>query len=214
MKKLAENPIIIIIGLMASCISIFAFFTDINSIVDFFTPNEAVLSAGNPTLETETPTMIPPTLEWNNILKVRKPTLNEIRAENPVSIWVENGITVKDMPAPGTTQYLGVAIYDHDYLLPVYWCAKSADLLQQNMDNIETVFTVNGEIVPEKYVFSYNYDTTNGWKCSYHAVIFGGWEFNTQYSLQAQRTLKTDLSDGQSSYVAGEYIFALIVSVK
>lgn len=219
MKKLSENPAVVILGIIASCISVFAFFTDINSIKDFFTPNEVVLSAGEATQKSGNGIPVqPPTAVlsqgWSGILKVRMPTLNEIRADDPISLWVENHVTVSDMHTPGIDQYSGEAIHDHEYLFPVYWCANTADLLQQNMDNIETVFTVNGETVPEKYIFNYNYDTSNGWKCSYHAVVFSGWNLNTHYDLQAKRTLKIDLSDGESSYKAGEYIFALSVSVK
>ena len=211
MKKLQENPIIILMGILASCRGVFAFFTDINSIFDFMTPNEAVLSASQPT-PLPTATLNPSA--WSGLLHARKPTLNEIRAEVPPSLWVTNGIDVRDMPAPGTDPYNGTVNATQEYLLPVYWCASSAALLQQTMDNIQTAFTVNGETVPEKYIFSYNYDTTNGWKCSYHAVVFGGWSKSAQYTLQAHRTLLTEQNDGQTTYPAGEYIFSLLVTVK
>ncbi len=219
MKKLSENPAIIILGIIASCISVFAFLTDINSIQDFFTPNEVVLSAGQPTQKSSDSIPVQPATAvipqgWSGVLKVRMPTLNEIRADDPISIWVKNNVTVSDMRTPGVDQYSGEVIYDQEYLFPVYWCANTAELLQQNMDNIDTVFFVNGEAVPEKYVFNYNYDTSNGWKCSYHAVVFSGWNANTEYDLKAKRTIKIDLSDGQSSYEAGEYIFAILISVK
>ncbi len=219
MKRLAETPVIVLLGIIASCISVFAFFTDINSIYDFFTPNETVLSAkyqtpvSNVALAPQLPTgtMSP---DWSGVLEARKPTLNEIRAEVPVSIWIENNIEVRDMRAPGTDQYPGTAAVGREYLLPVYWCASSADQLQQNMDNIETIFMVNGEVVPEKYIFNYNYDANDEWKCSYHAVVFSGWDRSQQYTLQARRILKVDLSDGQSSYQAGTYVFGLVISVK
>ncbi|MFN8433853.1 MAG: hypothetical protein U0V18_07525 [Anaerolineales bacterium] len=210
MKKFQNSTIAFLISFLASCIGIFAFFTDINSIFDFFTPNEAA-RAIYPTA-TLPPTQ--PVGSWNNALSARKPTLNEIRADNPPSIWITNGVEVRDMTAPGTDQYAGSVNASQEYLFPVYWCASSADLLQQNMDNINTTFTVNDETVPEKYIFSYNYDTNNGWKCSYHAVVFSDWDVAKQYTLQVHRMLLAELSDGQSNYPAGEYIFSLTLTVK
>jgi hypothetical protein len=164
----------------------------------------------------DTPTSTPESQvnNWNNILVVRIPTLNEIRAETPISLWDSNNLNVRDMTSPGVDSYSGEAQYGQEYLFPVYWCATSSDLLASNMDNITTVFTVNGETVPEKYVFRYNYDTNTGWKCNYHAIVLGGWSVNAQYTLEITRTLLIDLSDGQTSYSSGEYVYRLKVKVR
>lgn len=159
------------------------------------------------------PRITPSTNEWSGILNARKPSLNEIRADNPVSIWIAENIEIRDMFAPGTDQYQGTVRQGKEYLIPIYWCTSSQELLQQNMDNMETTFTVNGEVVPEKFVFNYEYDE-NGWNCNYHAVVFGGWETGQQYTLQIKRDFKTDLSDGQNTYRAGNYIVELIASTK
>jgi len=111
---------------------------------------------------------------WSGILSVRIPTLNEIRAEIPVSIWDSNNLNVRDIRSPGLDSYSGEARYGKEYLFPVYWCTTTSDLLTYNTDYINTLFSVNGEVVPEKYVFNYNYDTNTGWNCNYHAVVIGG----------------------------------------
>ena len=165
------------------------------------------------------PTQLPQPTEtrvndWSGILSVRMPTLNEIRAEDPVSIWDANLLDVADMREPGVDTYSGEAQYGQEYLLPVFWCTSTPDLLAQNIDYIDTVFLVNGEVVPEKYVFNFNYDTNTGWICNYHAIIIGSWDRYAEYTLDIKRTLLKDLSDGHSSYPAGEYIYRMIVKVR
>jgi hypothetical protein len=165
------------------------------------------------------PTQVPQPSEtrvndWSGILSVRMPTLNEIRAEDPVSIWDANLLDVADMREPGVDTYSGEAQYGQEYLLPVFWCTSTPDLLDQNIDYIDTVFLINGEVVPEKYVFNFIYETNTGWICNYHAIIIGDWDRYAEYILDIKRTLLKDLSDGHSSYPAGEYIYRMIVKVR
>lgn len=151
---------------------------------------------------------------WSGTLAVRKPTLNEIRAEVPVSLWDINLLNVRDMTSPGKDSYTGQANSSDEYLFPVYWCATSANQLAQNNEQIRTVFKVDGETIPEKWVFSYDYDTSTGWNCSYHAVVLDEWKSSAQYKLQAVRTLLADISDGETDYKAGEYVFELVVNTR
>lgn len=153
------------------------------------------------------------TKNWSGLLTVRMPTLNEIRAEIPVSIWIANVIEVRDMHEPKIDNYSGEARIGTEYVLPTYWCADNTDLLAQNMENIETQFFVNTQKIPDQYIFSYTYDTETGWHCSSHSVVLGGWKKGLQYVLDVHRTLATDLSDGQSNYAAGDYIYRLMVKV-
>ncbi len=160
------------------------------------------------------PLTLTPEDQWSGILSVRIPTLNEIRADVPLSLWDANQLNVIDIPQPGMDAYFGEAYRDQEYLFPGYWCATSPDLLARNMEHIETVFKVNGEVVPNKFVFSYNYDTNNSWNCTYHAIVLGGWAENSQYVLEIRRTLLFDMSDGQSDYSAGDYVYRLTVTAR
>jgi hypothetical protein len=153
------------------------------------------------------------TTGWGGVLSARMPTLNEIRAEIPVSIWIANVIEVRDMHEPNIDNYSGEARIGTEYVLPTYWCADNTDLLAENMESITTQFFVNTQKIPDQYIFSYTYDTETGWHCSSHSVVLGGWKKGSQYVLDIQRTLATDLSDGQSTYAAGDYIYRLIVKV-
>ena len=179
----------------------------------------------SPPAWTESPVPLPidltvtPTLEaslesWSGFLTARMPTLNEIRAEEPVSLWIVNLIDVNDLTRPGTKIYSGTAQRTKEYLFPTYWCAKSAELLSQNMENIETVFLANREVIPSKYIFNYNYDTNTGWYCKYHAVVLGGWKINNEYILEIRRKITKGLSDGEINYRVGEYIYQLNITAR
>lgn len=158
------------------------------------------------------PSETPVSNRWSGVLSVRLPTLNEIREEKPVSLWDANLINVGDRYAPGVSAYAGKAQVGSEYLLPIYWCAATADRLAQNLENIETVFTVNAEFIPEKAIFTYNYDTKTGWNCNYHAVVLGDWVKGVPYTIEIKRTLKQALSDGKSDYAPGEYLYRLSIT--
>lgn len=232
----------ILVGLVSAIFGIVAFVTGKN-LPDFFShptpsstatlvqrlviPDLAISQTPLPeasptTTATLTPTITPTVLpthttapnRWSGILAVRLPTLNEIRDERPISLWDANRIDVADLPAPGERTYTGAAQVGSEYLLPVYWCTATADLLAQNMENMETVFTVNDEVIPEKAILNYNYDTQTGWKCNYHAVVLGGWVKEMKYTIEIKRTLAQPLSDGQADYAPGEYIYRFTVTGK
>ncbi len=150
---------------------------------------------------------------WKGILSVRMPTLNEIR-QDMMSIWDANQLSLGDMLSPGVRSFNGTAQKDKEYLWPIYWCSKDQVTLAGNVENITTVFMVNGEIVPTKYIFDYYYDTNTGWECNYHATVIGRWPNNVQLILQVKRTFAAQINDGQQSYPAGDYIYELTISVK
>ena len=144
---------------------------------------------------------------------VRPPTLNEIREGKPASLWNVNGIEIRDRYEPGEEDYEGTAQVDSEYLLPFYWCALTKDILNQNLEAILTTFRVNGERIPDRYILTYNYDTQSGWKCSYHAVVLGGWARDVQYDIEVRRSISAEINDGESTYTAGDYIYRMQVSV-
>jgi hypothetical protein len=107
----------------------------------------------------------------------------------------------------------GIAEMDHEYLWPIYWCANTQDRLSKNIENITTIFTVNGETVPDKYILDYDFDTNTGWKCNYHSIVISGWLSNAQYTLKVKRIFKTDINDGQQNYPAGSYVYKLVLTL-
>ena len=171
--------------------------------------------------ETSTAPLPDPTLlaasatpAWSGVLSLRKATEGDINANLPISIWDANLIVVQDMPAPGKMTYSGSVQMDEDYLFSTYWCATNTHQLNQNLPNMETTLFVNGEMIPTENIYTYLYNKSTGWRCSYDVVILGGWLKDQQYTLQIKRVLKSDVSDGQSNYPSGTYINELIVTVE
>jgi serine/threonine-protein kinase len=150
---------------------------------------------------------------WSEIISARMPTLNEIR-ENLVSVWDANGLSVGDMKFPGIQSFTGNVDADQEYLWPVYWCALDKVTLDLNLENISTIFRVNGEKVPDEYVFDYYLDSDSGWKCAYQASVISNFDQNTSINLQVVRILATEIFDGQTTYPVGSYTYELIVSAK
>jgi serine/threonine-protein kinase len=149
---------------------------------------------------------------WSGIVSARLPTLNEIRDEL-LSIWDANGLIVEDMLTPGIKTYTGSALVKREYLWPVYWCALDKATLDENMENISTIFTVNGEKLPDEYIFEYYLDTENGWKCNYHSAVIGDFPESASLNLQVVRTFLTEIYDGRITYPAGIYTYELVISV-
>ncbi len=163
---------------------------------------------------TSTPVTVSATPAWSGILALRKATEADINANQPISIWDANLITVQDQQAPGTRTYSGNARVGAEYLFSTFWCATNTHQLNLNLPNMETTFFVNGEMIPAEYIYTYLYNQSTGWRCSYDVVILGGWLKDQPYTLQIKRVLKSDLSDGQSSYPSGTYINELQITVE
>lgn len=219
MRKLTDHPIVVILGILSSVIAIFGFVTGISNLRALRSPvvDEPLQEPhAPPTSETAKPSLLvfaTATADdrWQGALDVRRPTLNEIRAEDPASIWLANIINVEDLLSPGRRSYSGAVQRGREYLFPVYWCARDSDVLRQNMENMETVLLINEQVIPEKSILNYEYATSTGWKCSYHSVVLGGWISNASYKLEARRTVLVEVSDGQTSYAPGEYVYELTI---
>jgi serine/threonine protein kinase len=150
---------------------------------------------------------------WSEIVSARIPTLNEIR-QDMLSIWNANSLNVQDMRSPGVQSFSGSAAVNQEYLWPINWCAVDRATLDRNMENISTAFTVNGEKLPDKYIFDYYLDESNGWACKYRASVIGNFPKNTPITLQVDRILKSEVSDGQTIYPAGTYTYELVLSAQ
>ena len=150
---------------------------------------------------------------WSEMISARMPTLNEIR-QDMLSIWDANGLSVEDMKSPGIQSFSGSAAANQEYLWPIYWCAVDRATLDRDMEKISTVFTVNGEKLPDEYIFDYFYDESNGWACNYRASVIGNFPKNTPITLQVDRILKSEVSDGQTNYPAGSYFYELVITAK
>jgi hypothetical protein len=166
-------------------------------------------------LPTEILTSVPATptnpIVWSGLLVARKPKPHEIYRN---SIWVTNLIELKDMHYPDSESHTGQVKAGEEYLFPVYWCATDIETLHDNLKHISTLLVLNGEVVPDEYIYTYDLDSLNsGWKCNYRSVILSGWKQNTDYVLEVRRALDMQVFDGQSNYAPGNYTYTLTVRI-
>ena len=100
-----------------------------------------------------------------------------------------------------------------EYIFPLFWCATDAKTLGQNIGNIEIYFYLNGEAIPDTYTLTYD-QSPKGWRCRYKVVALSGWVANSEYLLEAQRTIRTKVFDGEKHYPPGTYVYELNIAVR
>jgi hypothetical protein len=132
---------------------------------------------------------------------------------NMLSIWLENGIQIADMYAPGRKTYSGTVHVEDEYLFTIYWCATNAKTLAQNLQQIRNSFFVNGQPVSDQYILSYDHNP-EGVYCKYAVIALSGWVPDQTYTLEAQRNILQKINDGRDSYPAGIYVRELNVTVQ
>jgi hypothetical protein len=149
----------------------------------------------------------------DNILSIRLPTDVEISTGIPPNILAENSIDIGLMSKPKTSVYYGKAERNKEYQLPFFWCATSSSILNQNLSLLSIEFSVNDEKIPSEYVGAFKYNPDKNWSCISYATALRGWKENSQYTLEMKISLLQNLNDGKSNYLAGNYIYKLIIDV-
>jgi hypothetical protein len=155
-----------------------------------------------------------PTGRIGGILSVRKQTSSEIRDGLPTSIWSNIPNSGNGSLEPGVNVYFSEIQKSKEYLLPIFWCATTLEILNENMASINTQFYVNNEQVPSEYIRSYNYDSNDDWKCNLQTVVYKEWDENAQYTLEVRRTFSQQIFDGKSFFPEGTYIDKIVLDVR
>ncbi len=151
---------------------------------------------------------------WSGTLTLRRPVKDEALADIPPSLWKSLLIDPADMPQPGTNTYTGSLPAGGEYMLISKWCATTPGQLDQNIVDLETVFSIDNSTVPTDQILEYTLQQANGWACAFYTVNLSGWQPGLQYHILVRQTLKADLFDGQTTYPAGVYNKEITVTVK
>ncbi len=209
-----------LITAIGGCIAVIFGIPAISNAVFGATPTPILIQiTSSPEIDTPTFTQTPinapqSTNNLQSTLLVRLPTLQEIESGTPTSIWTANSIQIQDMPKPGIQVYSGNVQKNSEYLFPMYWCAKSLNILDDNLKSISIQFFINDEPISSDYIRNYIGDLDAGWKCKYFSVILGGWNENIQYTLEVRRIISQNISDGTSQYSIGTYTRKIIIDVR
>lgn len=117
-----------------------------------------------------------------------------------------------DFAAPGILTYT-IPLAKTDTLVWLYaWCATSTDILNQNFENIDLKFVLDGESVPlDKFR---NEDLENGGQqCRLYYTALSKWPAG-EHHLSTTATFKASINDGTADYAPGDYVLEYAVYIK
>lgn len=117
-----------------------------------------------------------------------------------------------DYAAPGTLTYT-IPLPKTETLIWMYaWCATSVETLDQNFENIELKFELNGEVVPLEDLKTEDLES-NGQQCRLFYTALSNWPAG-EHHLSTTATFNASINDGTSDYETGEYVLDYFVFVK
>lgn len=119
----------------------------------------------------------------------------------------------KDATAPTTINY-EVSIHPDEKIKWAFmWCAKDADNLVGNADNLEVEYYLQNIRLEDAYIKGRFTTNRMSWYCQPYRAFIRGWESGKEYTLELRYILKTDWSDGENIYKAGTYRHIVNVNV-
>jgi formylglycine-generating enzyme required for sulfatase activity len=82
-----------------------------------------------------------------------------------------------------------------------YWCAKTKEILNQNMREIDVIFEADGRVIPKEQLASTDYGHEGGW-CFTYSTILRDWKPGV-YHLVQTTIVKSSIHDGQTAFPPG-----------
>ncbi|NOT04795.1 MAG: peptidase S41 [Anaerolineales bacterium] len=117
-----------------------------------------------------------------------------------------------DFGVPGTLTYT-IPLTKTDTLVWLYaWCTASTEILNQNFENIDLKFVLDGEEIPlDKFRKE---DLENGGQqCRLYYTALSKWPAG-EHHLSTKATFKAAINDGTADYEPGDYILDYAVYLK
>ena len=117
-----------------------------------------------------------------------------------------------DFGVPGTLVYT-VPLLKEETLVWMYaWCTSTKDVLNQNFENIELKFTLDGEDVPLDSLRKEDLENGGQW-CRLYYTALSKWPAG-EHKMSIAATFTAPINDGSADYEAGDYILEYNVFVK
>ncbi len=117
-----------------------------------------------------------------------------------------------DYSKPGILTFTIPLLKDESLLWMYAWCTTTTEILNQNFQNIEVKFMMNGREVPLDQLA--NEDLANGGQqCRLYYTALSDWPAG-EHSLSITATFTRSINDGTSDYPAGDYVLEYDVFVK
>ncbi len=114
--------------------------------------------------------------------------------------------------APGTFTYTIPLTTTDTVIWAYYWCATTTDILNQNFEDIDLKFVLDGD---EVSVDKFNLDDleNSGQQCRIYYTALSKWPAG-EHHLSTTVTFKASINDGTADYEAGDYISDYAVFIK
>ena len=117
-----------------------------------------------------------------------------------------------DFGVPGTLVYT-IPLLKEETLVWMYaWCTSTKEVLNQNFENIEVKFTLDGEDVPLDSLRKEDLENGGQW-CRLYYTALSKWPAG-EHKMSIAATFTAPINDGSADYEAGDYILEYNVFVK
>ncbi|MGB8981664.1 MAG: S41 family peptidase [Anaerolineales bacterium] len=117
-----------------------------------------------------------------------------------------------DFARPGTVAY-SVVLNKPEPLIWLYaWCATTQDVLEENFNNIELKFALDGEDVPLSQLATGDVPN-NGQQCRIYFTALSDWPAG-EHHLSTTAAFTKSINDGTADYEAGDYVLDYTVYVQ
>jgi len=117
-----------------------------------------------------------------------------------------------DYTKPGTLTFT-VALNESETLIWLYpWCATTQEVLDQNFQNIELKFRLDGEEVPLSDMATQDLPNS-GQQCRIYYTALSDWPAG-EHHLSTTATFTNPINDGTVDYEAGDYVLDYTVYVQ
>jgi hypothetical protein len=118
----------------------------------------------------------------------------------------------EEVAVPGTFPYT-ITLNQDDEIAWIYgWCA-TPDLIEQNIENIEISFSIEGQEVPIEDLFVLDYPASADLSCKFFYTILSDWAAG-EHHLNITATFTRPINDGTADYPAGDWVYDYTVYVK
>ena len=112
---------------------------------------------------------------------------------------------------PGTVNYTLNLNESEDLLWLYAWCADTEETLNQNFENIQLTFTLDGEDVPLSDMATQDLPNS-GQQCRIYYTVLSDWPVG-EHHLNTTATFTGPINDGTADYEAGDYVLEYTVYV-
>jgi hypothetical protein len=118
----------------------------------------------------------------------------------------------KDLTGPGTNTYDLSLPYAQSVVLTSGWCTTTQALLDQNFQQIQYTFEVDGKLIDLSQFNTADQKTSDG-VCRQYTGLIRAWPTGS-HTIKISMRVDAKINDGWNDYAAGDYVEVYNIKVK